>query len=100
MLGHQVGAHLVHEVAVQMIDAPAPHAFEVQVLPAVAALVHILEHGLFALVGHIFHHPLLSGQLVQIAVDGGGVGAGPFGLQMLEDVGGADRVLAVADEII
>ena len=26
-----------------MIDAPAPHALEVQVLPAVAALVHILD---------------------------------------------------------
>ena len=74
MLGHQVGAHLVHEVAVQMIDAPAPHALEVQVLPAVAALVHILEHGLFALVRHVFHHPLLPGQFIQIAVDRGGVG--------------------------
>ena len=29
MFCHQVGAHLVHEVAVQMIDAPALHALEV-----------------------------------------------------------------------
>ena len=43
---------------------------------------------------------MLSGQLVQIAVDGGGVGAGALGFEVLEDIGRADRVLAVADEII
>ena len=35
VLGHQMGPHFVHEVAVQMIDAPALYAFEVQMLPAV-----------------------------------------------------------------
>ena len=100
MLCHQVGAHLVHEVAVQMIDAPALHAFEVQMLPAVAALVHVLEHGFFALVGNVFHDALLPGQLVQIAVHRGGVGACALIFQMLQNVGSTHRVLPVVDEII
>ena len=44
VLCHQVGTHFVHEVAVQMIDAAALHALQVQMFPAVAAFVHILEH--------------------------------------------------------
>ena len=74
VLRHQVAPHFIHEMAVQVVDAAAPHALQVQVLPAVAALVHILEHGFFALVRHVFHHPLLPGQFIQIAVDRGGVG--------------------------
>ena len=75
VLCHQVGAHLIHKMAVQVIDAAALHALEVQMLPAVASLVHILEHRPLALVGYIFHNALLARQLVQIAVHGGGVGA-------------------------
>ena len=76
------------------------HALQVQVLAAVAALVHILEHGLFALIGHIFHNALLACQFVQIPVHRGGIGAGPLCLQMFQNVGCTDRVLAVVDEII
>ena len=39
VLRHQVGPHLIHKAAVQVVDAPAARAFEVQMLPAVAALV-------------------------------------------------------------
>ena len=80
--------------------AAAPHALQVQVLPAVAALVHILEHGFFALVRHVFHHPLLPGQFIQIAVDRGGVGGRALLFQVGQNVGRADCVLAVIDEII
>ena len=100
VLRHQMGTHLIHKVAVQVIDAPALHALQVQVLAAVAALVHILEHGLFALIGHIFHNALLACQFVQIPVHRGGIGAGPLCLQMFQNVGCTDRVLAVVDEII
>ncbi len=100
VFGHQMGPHFVHEVAVQMVDAAALHALQVQVFPAVAAFVHILEHGLLALVGHIFHDALLPGQLVEVAVHGGWVGAGTLLLQMLQNVGGTDCVLPVVDEII
>ena len=100
VLCHQMGAHLVHEVAVQMIDASALHAFEVQMLPAVAALVHVLEHGFFALVGYLLHDALLPGQLVQIAIHRGGVGACALRFQMLQNVGSTHRVLPVVDEII
>ena len=54
VFGHQMGPHFVHEVAVQMVDAAALHALQVQVFPAVAAFVHILEHGLLALVATYF----------------------------------------------
>ena len=91
MLCHQVGAHLVHKMAVQMIDASALHALEVQVLPAVASLVHILEHRPLAFIGHIFHNALLAGKLIQIAVHGGGVGACALRLQMLQNVGAGAR---------
>ena len=100
MVGHQMGAHLVHKVTVEMVDAAALNALEMQMLPAVAALVDVLEDGPFALVGDVFHDALLSGQLVEVAVDRRGVGAGTFRLQVFEDVGRADRVLAVVDEII
>ena len=40
VLRHQMSTHLIHKVAVQVIDAPALHALQVQVLAAVAALVH------------------------------------------------------------
>ena len=36
VFGHQMGPHFVHEVAVQMVDAAALHALQVQVFPAVA----------------------------------------------------------------
>ena len=94
VLRHQMGTHLIHKVAVQVINAPALHALQVQVLAAVAAFVHILEHGLFALIGHIFHNALLACQLVQIPVHRGGIGAGPLCLQMFQNVGCTDRVLA------
>ena len=67
---------------------------------AVAALVHVLEHGFFALVGYVFHDALLPGQLVQIAVHRGGVGACALRFQMLQNVGSTHRVLPVVDEII
>ena len=41
-----------------------------------------------------------TGQLVEVAVHGGGVGAGTLLLQMLQNVGGTDCVLPVVDEII
>ena len=100
MLCHQVGAHFIHKMAVQMVDAPALHALEVQMLPAVAPLVHILEHRPLAFIGHIFHNALLARQLIQIAVHGGGVGACALRFQVLQNVGGAYRVLAVVDEVI
>ncbi|EDP20824.1 hypothetical protein FAEPRAM212_02149 [Faecalibacterium prausnitzii M21/2] len=100
VLRHQVGAHLIHKMAVQVIDAPALHALEVQVLPAMAPLVHILEHRPLAFIGYIFHNALLAGKLVQITVYSGGVGACALCLQMLQNVGGAYRVLAVVDEVI
>ena len=89
VLRHQMGTHLIHKVAVQVIDAPALHALEVQMLPAVASLVHILEHRPLAFVGYIFHNALLAGKLVQITVYSGGVGACALRLQMLQNVGGA-----------
>ena len=100
MFGHQMGAHLVHEVAVQVIDPPALHTFEVQMLPAVPPFVHILEHSFFALVSDIFHDALFARQLIEIPVDGGGVGAGALGLQMLQNIRRADCVLPVVDELI
>ena len=39
-------------------------------------------------------------QLVEVAVDGGGVGAGALGLQMFQNIRRTDRVLPVVDEII
>ncbi len=92
--------HLVHEVAVEVIDAAALHTLEMQMLAAMAALVDVLEHRPFALVGDIFHDALLARQLVEVAVDRGGVGACPLRFQMLEDVGRTDCVLAVVDEVI
>ena len=100
MFGHQMGAHLVHEVAVQVIDPPALHTFEVQMLPAVPPFVHILEYCFFALVGDVFHDALFARQLVEIPVDGGGVGAGALGLQMFQNIRRTDRVLPVVDEVI
>ena len=41
MVGHQMGAHLGHEMTIQMLDTSAPHAFEMQVLLAVLPLVYI-----------------------------------------------------------
>ena len=100
VLRHQVGAHFIHKMAVQVIDAPALHALEVQVLPAMASLVHILEHRPLAFVGYIFHNALLAGKLVQIAVYSGGVGACALRLQMLQNVGGTYCVLTVVDEVV
>ena len=69
-------------------------------LPAVAVLIHILEHGLLTLIGYIFHNALLAGQLVEIAVHSGRIRAGTLFLQMLQNIGGTDCVLAVVDEVI
>ena len=100
MLGQQVLAHLVHEMAVHVEDLAAAGALEVDVLVAVVGLVGVLVDGPLALAGDVLHHPVLAGQLVQIAVDGGGVGAFALGLQVGDDVGGADGVPPVGGQVV
>ena len=95
-----MAAHLVHEVAVHVENLTAAHALEVDVLVAVVLLVGVLVDRPLALAGDVLHHPVLAGQLVEVAVDGGGVGALARRFEVGDDVGGADGAAAVFGQVV
>ena len=83
-----------------MNDLSTFYTLQVQMLFTSPSRFYILISSLATFLCNIFDHSSILCKLVQIAVYSGGVGACALLFQMLQNVGGAYRVLTVVDEVV